>query len=386
MAAMPALSLYAVGGLETIPYACLLAGALYLAMGERWGPALCLTGLAAWTRPEGFLLAAVFVFLAGLEAWRRPDLRRPVAVGAAVCVGLVGSLFAARYAYYGRLLPNTYYAKPYGVLTSMPATFVEEIAAFLAATGGPLCVAVLVAALAQRPLRRRLMPIIAALLVEVAVTIRAGGDWMPDFRFLAPVLVPTVAASVALLLRYLHRSGARIGVLAPALAVVWMCLGVGQTINQLGRLHAGGWPEGLMNGETQVEAGTWFGEHYPPPTTLAVMRIGAIGYCSGLRIVDTLGLVDRRIADIQHQAGNDHERAADASADEVLRRRPDLVVLCPQVPSAAAPSSYTEEDLDAVMSRIDRALMRRLRAGGYGFAFSLSQGRLGRLWVFERER
>src|SRR5699024_1406742 len=70
--------------------------------------AMCL--LAALTRPEG-LATAVFLAVAVIRRGSSRAAVRPVAIG---FVAPLAALFAARMAYYGDLLPNTFYAKSGG--------------------------------------------------------------------------------------------------------------------------------------------------------------------------------------------------------------------------------------------------------------------------------
>jgi hypothetical protein len=69
-----------------------------------------LTGLAFWSRMDGLLYctAGVLIVIARVR-----DLRR-LWVPAAIAIGMTLVLEAARYAYYGDLLPNTYYLKIVG--------------------------------------------------------------------------------------------------------------------------------------------------------------------------------------------------------------------------------------------------------------------------------
>ena len=69
-----------------------------------WAGFLC--GLAATTRPAGVLLGAD----AALYLWRRGGWR-PLARFAPGFLGLAGALEISRIAYFGALLPNTFYAK-----------------------------------------------------------------------------------------------------------------------------------------------------------------------------------------------------------------------------------------------------------------------------------
>jgi len=111
-------AVWCTGGLETKLFELLVVAGILVGVREverrepsGWRPA-ALFALAALTRPDGILVAAAF-FAArfAYEAFERrlaaPALAKSVLLFSAV----VGAHFAFRFAYYGELLPNTYYAK-----------------------------------------------------------------------------------------------------------------------------------------------------------------------------------------------------------------------------------------------------------------------------------
>ena len=110
---------HATSGLETLPFAALLGaclGALLRceqepttrAQAVLWAELL----LLSFIRPEGVLCAAVFGgALAAALARRRSTWRRPMLLALAVYGLPYGAYFAWRAHHYGRLLPNTFYAK-----------------------------------------------------------------------------------------------------------------------------------------------------------------------------------------------------------------------------------------------------------------------------------
>lgn len=115
--AFPATYLHAVAGLETMLYALLLVWAATLA--ERQARALKVQGLwqvpllvllAGLTRPEGVL--AGLVPLGYLLLRQPPALRRRTLQQTALALVLPGAVyFGWRLAYFGWLLPNTFYVK-----------------------------------------------------------------------------------------------------------------------------------------------------------------------------------------------------------------------------------------------------------------------------------
>ncbi len=111
-------AVWCTSGLETKLFELLVVAGVLLGVRdvERresswWRPA-ALLALAALTRPDGILIAGAF-FTARFvyEVWERRLDVRALAKGVLLFAAVVGAHFAFRFAYYGELLPNTYYAK-----------------------------------------------------------------------------------------------------------------------------------------------------------------------------------------------------------------------------------------------------------------------------------
>jgi hypothetical protein len=113
----PDLQRYATGGLETSMFTFLVTAGVLLAVRRSWGArGLAASGLAfalaALTRPDGLLLAPL------VAGWVLVT-RRPRAASLAAFLGVFLAVWApvtiAKAAYYGDLLPNTWYAKSAGI-------------------------------------------------------------------------------------------------------------------------------------------------------------------------------------------------------------------------------------------------------------------------------
>ena len=140
--------------------------------------------LAAMTRPDGALLAAVAGAFVLHDAWRTRTGK--TAIGFAAPILLVFAPYLLwRLAYYGDWLPNTYYAKSDGdPLLGLGGNYVVEFVTCYWA----LFPAVLVLAwLLLRRRDRRAMVITAFTVPYVAFVVYVGGDFM-FARFLLPVL------------------------------------------------------------------------------------------------------------------------------------------------------------------------------------------------------
>lgn len=375
----PGLACYSVSGLETPLYCCLLTGAVYCLLLTSAAAQWALAGLAlaaALTRPEGLLVMAALLGLR-LLAWRRWDS----ATWESTLAALIGfGLFLHwRHSYFGSWLPNTYYAKPPGAFGGgsllAPLGYLRE---FLANTGAWVWLALGLIWLRRRPLAAVGMLLVVA--VEVALVVHARGDWMAMSRFLLPALPLLVAFGYAALLRLVP---ARL-VVGAVVAVTVLLNGV-QIAQEYSSFRNGEYPEAVMAGQPQQEAGQWLRQHYPPQTTLACKRIGGISYYSGMRMTDMLGLVDRRLALIRHhsRARGDAEYAA--LAEEILSRRPDLVLLCVMKRWDKVPLTQPAPDIVSNLRDVDNAVYARLGKYGYRFVQRLPQGGTGELAVYARD-
>lgn len=373
------LACYSVSGMETPLYALALTVAVYsfTVTGRRGIWLLCLFGLvAAFTRPEGI---AVLALLMVLRARRLPQAEAwwYVAAQATALVVVAGGLLA-RWLYFGDLLPNTFYAKPpgaFGTVSYLSAlTYLRE---YLIQGGGWLWLALLVVALVRPKWRR--VSVAAALLVavQVALVAHARGDWMALSRFLVPVTPVLLALGYATLLRHVSYRPAVVAVL-----LVVVALNAVQVAETLTAFRAGDYPYNVMAGQPQRLAGEWLREHFPPQTLVATKRIGGVGYYSGMRIVDTLGLTDRRIAMIRYQSETRDEQERRTIADEVFRRRPDVIMLAVMKRWDTIPLDQPPPDVASNLRDVDNALYAGLSAHGYRFVERIPQGGSGEFAVY----
>ena len=348
LAATPILPRHSVSGLETVPYAALLALGLLWAQPDRprrGGLAVpALLFLLVLTRPEGLAMALLVAGwrLGGRrltsilpEAWRPAEPAGSSDTRALSWQSLwLGLLITAwlvwRWTYYGALLPNTFHAKmtgdAHGLLDGLNYTlnFVRE-------TAGPLLGGLFLANLLGRRVPALLWPVAAAIAGQVVFTILAGGDWMHFHRFFAPVL-PLLAAGAAAglgtLLSTLPRGGTahdRRRVVAAHLVVgavlATAFVGVYKAERETARLVMPAVQAGAYLPDAYRQAALWIRDNTPPGSSLAASDVGALGWYSGRRIIDMFGLVDAHIA---RSGGRLHFKADPAY---VLALDPATIVL-----------------------------------------------------------
>lgn len=296
-------------GLETALFSAAVAGTFWAAVTDR--PKCLSVGLsiAMWTRPEGALLLALPLLT---PSWRAKGLW-------ATPIIALAALIIARLAYYGDLLPNTYYAKSGGT---------PEHAALGARYIGDILVsypAILVSPLALRSATFRgvTLGLLVGAAVVLASFIRSGGDLFLYGRLFVP-FVPSLVACTAMGLGGLGRGlgpTAQSLLFAPLFVIgLWVAHG-----------HALAPGHGFSNVLRWKEVGRFLCRNHAG-ARVATVPIGAISYFSGLPIIDLVGLTSVEVARAGHALPPDrltrewigHERH---NTPWVLAQRPTLIVL-----------------------------------------------------------
>ena len=392
------LAVYAVSGLETVLYACFLTAIVYCWLvpgGRAWWAAVLCALAAAFTRPEGMVVLGAVLLWRGLTAFilqPRRDESRPYWLSVPFALGVMALFLLVRHAVFGAWLPNTFYAKPPGAFGTMsllsPLAYLRDYLLdggmwlWLALTAGALWTAGFPAREGLRSPASPRSTAVAALLivaVQAALVIHARNDWMALHRFLLPLTPLLVGVGYAGLVRLLPHRPTVVAVLA--LVTV---LSVIQVAQVRGEFLAGRYPYGVMAGQPQEQAGRWLRQHFPPTTLLACKRIGGVGYFSQMPLVDTLGLVDRRLALIRHGSAQRGDQENEAIAREVFGRRPDLILLAAAARWDDLSLDQPPPDVAHNLRDVDEALYRGLGAHGYRFIYRLPQGGDGEFVIYAR--
>jgi hypothetical protein len=281
LALWPGLVFYASTGLETLLFVlCVLVfqcAALEL-VPRKLG--LAAAFLSIWVRPEGGWLIVVLLvsFLPFSEVRRQLFSKRIVCLVTALIAG--GALVTGvRWLLFADIFPNTFYAKLPDYLEGL-----HYLKGFILSWPGMMLTAMALLGALLGELRQRSF-FLAALAWMVAPVLE-GGDWMPHDRFLLPAVVFLVLAAlgVAHAPQKLLRRGA--GALALVLAGLlgWQDLSIARRVQI-------SYDSTVMR---EMWIAKWAGEN--GVTSLASVDIGVLGYYSGARLIDVVGLTDRRIA------------------------------------------------------------------------------------------
>jgi arabinofuranosyltransferase len=324
---------YVLGGMETSLFAFLVTLACHQwvtrASAFRLGSVFA---LAVLTRPEAVLyvgLGAALLLVGGDPAQPRRERVRHCFATLGWFAALYLPYFLARWAYYGYLLPNPFYAKVGGGSAELWARGWRLLgeAGRLGSLELPAVLALLACALAARQ-RRSVWFLALAAVVTACYFVAVGGDFLWFFgpRFLLPVVPGLLVLAVlgaAELARRLGRRSVVLGHGLFAVAAVALCVNAvwftwPAQLNPLDRLASihRGW----------IETGKWVRQHSAPTDRLAVAAAGAIPYYAERRTIDMLGLNDAAIAHRPMPVGKGHPGHEKYDSGYVLDQRPEILV------------------------------------------------------------
>jgi hypothetical protein len=332
---LQAFAYWALSGMEAMLFTGLLLLGIAAALREsRSGRGHVSAGvflLLTLTRPEGALAFALSTIGYLLAEFARTGSVRSFRRHAVNC-GVYGVALTAyitwRRAYYGHLLPNTFSAKVTGGWAQLLGglQYVGQWGLAFPFLAGTLLLPVLFRSRSGREVLASHDAFIAAYLVVlglVAYTIVAGGDSMPFFRFLLPVM-----PLCALLLAWTFRAGAAgfagRGMFGRGALAVACLLHVALSCWTDQRYAAFVASRIALVG---MAAGDWLRQTVPPASLIAVNTAGSLPYASRLPTIDMLGLTDEQIAHrpvfVVSAGWTGHRRGWGAY---VLERRPRVVL------------------------------------------------------------
>ena len=384
---------FATGGLETSLHAFLTTSYFALgaaepgAAGRVAGPRSArlalgslIAALAILTRVDSVLLLVPMGLVLAWDAAARADRWRDAALEwlalLAPAALIVGAWLVWKQAYYGSLLPNTWYVKVesraslgqgFYYLYRFVTTYWFEAGLLFAAwkwrrllADGPIAIA-----------------LTAGAVLWVAYLVAVGGDWM-EFRLFVPVM-PLVAIALVRVIALLER-GAGLGwalgllVVAGSLqhAVVYNHTSHRDGIQSVWHLQSLLWAEE----ENWVGIGKTLHGLFAADSSvvIATTAAGAIPYYSGLTTIDMLGLNDRWIA--QHgqtrRATPGHRRQT--TLDYLLERRVTLMLGHPRLVWEPTPGPLYVQDFPVPRYVAGEAKARKFPAGLEALEIPIDRG------------
>ena len=357
-ATTPRLIWGSLSGMEITLYAAAATAGIWLCLRSRGAPpgpgATVLLAASALARPECLLLFPVLL----LDSWLRMpsgprirvlgDLARPCLLFALLLAPFVAFNFAT----IGHPFPNTYYAKvgPYGLpgalarldvlqvlkcLVYYPLVQLVETIEYGVTNNAVLTAGALAGAFAARrrpagPERLLLVLILALPLVRGVLAPYKGATFQHGryFAHLVPLMAVLGTMGLRDSLVWLCSSSSSAFVresriLRPA-GLAWMAVVFNALLMQPGGARQFG--ENVRDiQQMHVPMARWIAREAPEDAVVATHDIGALGYFSGRRIIDTAGLITPEVLTYLRP-----RQAADGGVLEFLvARRPEFVVVMP---------------------------------------------------------
>lgn len=356
---------WAVSGMETGMFACLLTLGIYLYLKELKdnSDSLPLSSIiflfASLTRPEGNLVFAVTVLHKIIytlkaqksDAGAKNNLfakNNLLWLGLYIVPALIFMIW--RYSYYGYLLPNTFYAKT-GSSLEYFKTGLDYTWTFLKAYGFyGLFMLIALYTLTSKDKFYYYLYLVMIFVIFTIYVIFVGGDVLRPNRFFVPVMPVffiLVQEGIAMLAELFDKKremalGALVGLAVIGGTSYYTYSSEKDTIKGYADLEKGlvekmkgtaGW---LKNKQTQNGK----------PLTVAATTIGAISYYSDVILIDMLGLTDKEVAHnpkpIPEISSKDVGwRERNYNVEYIMSRKPDYIYFS----TGIKPSAYAERGL-----------------------------------------
>jgi arabinofuranosyltransferase len=327
-------AMWSVPGLETTLLSALVVLAWLLVEREEQSGRGWLSGLVfvliALSRAEGavFFVAAFGVRWLRQLRHRSNRSRRSDVQWTLAFVIPFGLFLLWRLSYYGYLLPNTYYAKVgnHPLILALRGSY--YFFNFLTSGGGLLLMVLAIAAILFSDRSARLMHVTTWTGFYIGGFVLAGGDWMPMFRFFAPI-IPLLCVFGLMGLQALQDriGGTRSAIgFSSSVAVLIALLFVGASVQAQTITHQ------TDSFTTPNEAGhliaAWLRAHSQPGDSIALVDAGILAYETDLRVIDMIGLNDAHIAHSAPHAVNPFEHGngfAKWDTDYILSQLPTFI-------------------------------------------------------------
>jgi hypothetical protein len=305
------------------------------------------------TRPEGLgiavvlaayqLLHAVYVnwkIIPRRELWKSNSFH--TLVWFAEYCGLLLPVLLMLTSYYGSPIPNTFWAKTAADLVVLEKliTGLAYFAVFFSESGFYLLIPLFLWPFFSGQLKGGNTIVIIISGFFTVYVLYTGGDWIPGFRFLLPVLpyyFVIAGNSLMKIWDVLASSLSQLSTLSRRIVGLILLVAIiapGFSGYLALRKSVMERVEGYREAHSYI--GTWLRERATPETTVALMDVGIIGFVSDCYVFDFGGLVSREVAAFMHQDIGTLASSPDTSmdiADWVLQQHPYYIVLAHNNPS-----------------------------------------------------
>ncbi len=318
---------WAIGGLEGPFFTFLILLATYRYFLEIQNKKVCLSsiifGMATLTRPEGLLFFGITFIHQIILLFKKRLSFKNLLSSFALFLSIFAPYYIWRYSYYGFPFPNTFYAK-IGEGISQYLRGVKYVKNFLIEFSGWIFLTI--------PFVFRRIDLYSCYFFIITLfyllyIIYIGGDALPMYRFLVPILP---------FLYFLFQEGLKsfceLFSKRKAFIIAFMIIlpGISLTIKNsfLGKSYNYVKDQAIWT-QNWSFVGKWFFQNIPKNESIALSPAGAIPYYSELYSIDMLGLCDLYIGHIKMEgmgkwgfAG--HEKG---SGDYILKKKPTYILL-----------------------------------------------------------
>lgn len=356
---LPGLHFYASSGMETIPYSLILALVIsipFLVQSHSRRSIVIPLSLIilATMRPEAFLLAILLVFY-----WLLHTKDRLFRIGLELSLLIFFSIEYIRYYYYGAWLPNTFYAKPSQFLhhlTSIPLDqaiktvftygFYQDYLTRLLSVGGLIILGCAVIGWEVKK-KESIGHVVIIIIYGFLFTSYVSVDWMPFNRFALPYIFPLYLLS-GLGLNHLMKATPRRTIIITCIITlfIWSLTAIRHSVILRYSIISGEGANTAYNSKPYREIGEYLRINAQPSDRLLTYEIGAIGFYSGITIIDHEGLVLPEIAHIIYENGgynyirNGYNTMAMSEiVDICLEQKPDWFLVRSTMPAVLAKDS-----------------------------------------------
>ncbi len=338
IASLP-IAIWSMSGMETPLYMFLLLYCVYVLVKSKSGLSTT-TYLALFTflllaRPEAVLHCVIFSLVLLLQ--RRISLRQ--IIYAALIVIL---LVALRFWYYGEILPNTYFAKSYQSISRWHITIVNYLGSYFSFPGLLFALYGLLS-IVKYP-KGKLYLFWTFIFLQLYFCVKVGGDWMPAWRFIVPVIPLLILISCKTHAYLFSRLGKTHQlILIISITSLFVCL------NYLSVKKIIFNPEIIPNIKSLKKTVSNWNPNYEKLASwlnkrqdvklVAVGELGYFGHYTNFHFLDLHGLIDKTIAKSAefknsvigkklpyHETGFSETQIG----KYILKRSPDLIIISPQ--------------------------------------------------------
>ncbi len=293
---------FSISGLETIFFAMEILLMNYFLLERRFLSASLACAAIILTRPEGILYLlplAAFLQREGQEQRYRYRFLLPPIVALLL-------LYTGRLLYYGEWLPNTFYVKIHPESTLL-GYLLNHLIILIRYTYESFDSGQIILLFAVIYLlffvNRRHIGVVLTLGMALFFIWFSSLDWMPFGRFYQPAMPLIILLAFAGLEKMKTWISSSFG----RLRLIHICLALPTILNavhahyQIRALHAGETINPAMHSQNHIIVGRYLREIGSPQNWLVTNEIGAIGYYSGMQVMDMIGLTDKNIPRLRQQ-------------------------------------------------------------------------------------